>query len=532
MPDKEDRRWLLLTALIILSVTSIPYLLGYFRQGTDWHFTGFVFGVEDGNSYIAKMLSGSFGNWLFRSPYSAMPQSGVLAFLPYLLLGKLAYPPEIHDQLVGLFQAFRWISGGLLIWAVYQYCGLFLSDKVFKKLAALVILLGGGLGWLGWMLLPEQWTGRLPLELYSPEAFGFLSILGLPHLAAARAFLLFGLVFFLKDHASDQWLRPAISGGLCWFAVGFFQPLTIAVGYGILVCYLLLLFLTGGEHRWQNLVLPLKKAAVLTGISLPWVIYNLASFSGDVYLKAWYARNIISSPPLQDYFWSYGLFFAASIPAIIRVVREKKPQELILPAWILCAALLAYFPYNVQRRLIDGVWIALVILIFNSLAMLQKNTWRKLYGILMVSTVVPMALMLFVVTQGAWNPALPVYRPASEISMFTAMSEFIKPGDIVLCSYQTANAIPAWNPVYVLAGHGPESAHLPVVLEEVRSFYSGEKDVLWQKEFIERNSIDFILSGPTEKTPGSWDTRYSKVYQKVYDRGDYQVFTTERADEE
>ena len=199
MIDKEDRRWLIITSLVFLVITSLPYLLGYFRQGDDWRFTGFVFGVEDGNSYIAKMLSGAYGSWLFRSPYTSMPQSGVLAFLPYILTGKLASNPEIHDQLVVLFQIFRILAGALLAFAVFQFAELFLPDRKSRRLATAIILFGGGLGWLGWLSFPSAWTGRLPLEVYSPEAFGFLAFLGLPHLSAARAFLLLGFTAFLRS---------------------------------------------------------------------------------------------------------------------------------------------------------------------------------------------------------------------------------------------------------------------------------------------------------------------------------------------
>ncbi|MGD8633386.1 MAG: hypothetical protein PVF85_07435, partial [Anaerolineales bacterium] len=69
MKPSQIRCFWLFAALVAI-LTSIPYVLGFAAQGSDWAFTGFVFGVEDGNSYIAKMLLGSSGDWLFRSPYS------------------------------------------------------------------------------------------------------------------------------------------------------------------------------------------------------------------------------------------------------------------------------------------------------------------------------------------------------------------------------------------------------------------------------------------------------------------------------
>jgi len=88
--SRSELKWVLGYSLALAAITSLPYLVAGLNQGADWRFTGFLFGVEDGNSYIAKMLAGYQGAWLFRTPYTTVEQVGVLAFLPYLLLGKLA----------------------------------------------------------------------------------------------------------------------------------------------------------------------------------------------------------------------------------------------------------------------------------------------------------------------------------------------------------------------------------------------------------------------------------------------------------
>jgi hypothetical protein len=132
-----ERRWVWIYAVLVMLVTAIPYFLGYASQGEGWRFSGFVFGVEDGNSYIAKMLSGAAGNWLFRTPYTTEPQRGVLAFLPYLLLGKLASHPALHEQLVALFHLFRILAGMLEILATYQFLAFF---KQSAFLAEIILL--------------------------------------------------------------------------------------------------------------------------------------------------------------------------------------------------------------------------------------------------------------------------------------------------------------------------------------------------------------------------------------------------------
>jgi hypothetical protein len=116
-----NRRWVLGFALFVMFITTLPYLIGFAKQGQDWVYTGFVLGVEDGNSYIAKMLSGAEGAWLFRTPYTTYLQRGVMIFLPYILLGKLALGSARHEQLILIFHLFRIFAGILAILATHDF---------------------------------------------------------------------------------------------------------------------------------------------------------------------------------------------------------------------------------------------------------------------------------------------------------------------------------------------------------------------------------------------------------------------------
>ncbi|HLB64945.1 MAG TPA: hypothetical protein VJJ46_08895, partial [Anaerolineales bacterium] len=179
---RAERRWCLLYSAVLVVLTGMPYLLGYFAQSEAWVFSGFVFGVEDGNSYIAKMLSASQGAWLFRTPYTTSDQRGIIAFLPYILLGKLAQGEAIREQLVALFHAFRSAAIFLEVWAVYRFAALFIAEGPWRRWATILATAGGGLGWALVALGQGSWLGSLPLDLHSPESFGFLAIYGLPHL--------------------------------------------------------------------------------------------------------------------------------------------------------------------------------------------------------------------------------------------------------------------------------------------------------------------------------------------------------------
>ena len=161
----KERRWVWIYGIALALVCSLPYVVGFAQAGSNWQFSGFVFGVEDGNSYIAKMLAGSNGEWLFRTPYTTMEQRGELVFLPYLLLGKLAASPALHLQLVLLFHLFRFAVTPFTVFAIYRFSTLFLKDLAWRRWVTILATVGGGLGWTLSLFGRTDFMGSMPLDL-------------------------------------------------------------------------------------------------------------------------------------------------------------------------------------------------------------------------------------------------------------------------------------------------------------------------------------------------------------------------------
>jgi hypothetical protein len=530
MIKPQERRWVIGFAVVIMLITTIPYLLGFWLQGKDWAFTGFVFGVEDGNSYIAKMLSGSLGAWLFRTPYSAFPQSGFLAFLPYLLLGKLVAPPGAHEQLVALFHLFRWVAGIACILATYDFVAIFIEDVRLRRLATAVATIGGGLGWL-------SITGqRLPLEMYSPESFGFLELYGLPHLALGRAFLLWGLAIYLK-HFQDKNknLTVILTCGILYLCLGLMQPLTILIGWTILGTFLMVVAVVfywrqkhGIQVDWQILKLGILRLVGLGLISSPIVIYTAIKFLTDAYLIEWARQNIILSPPVIDYFLAYCLMIPFVVIGLKRLIKDRLLSVYLLIGWLILFPILAYFPNNLQRRLPEGIWVAIAVLAIACFTGEVTPFLKKMPLVLYLSFLSPI-ILLFGGTLGLMKPSVPIYRPAAEIQAFTALSEEITPGQVVLAAYDTSNALPAWVPMRTLIGHGPESIHLAEIRPEVESFYQSSTSDQQRLDLIHQFQIDYIFYGPAEQALGNWAPDNFDRLTPVYQAGNWKIYKVLRA---
>ena len=532
MVERGERRWLVYFALAVLIVTTLPYLIGYWAQGEQWRFTGFVFGADDGNSYIAKMLGGATGDWLFRTPYTAYPQNGVIAFLPYVLLGKLAAPPALHDQLVFLFQLFRWVGGFLVIFATYDFTAVFIRKVQYRWLATALITLGGGLGWLAPLGLAGLWQGRIPLEFYSPETFGFLSIMGLPHLEVARACLLWGMRSYLTNGDNYSW-RKAVGGGLWWLALGFFQPLTVVIGWAVIGLHALVVTVWK-NYRNFRLVQILQQhsegkwiisGVVMILISAPIVVYTFISFSVDPFLKQWTDQNLILSPPVGDYLLAFITVLPLAIAGIVTVFRRKDWNASLLALWVIAIPILAYVPYNLQRRLPEGTWVALIVLsvmvIENHLAKYRKTVtvWAAM-GFL--ATIMFFVGAIFTVA----TPNSPLFIPKAEEDAFQFLNGVVQKSDVVLANFRISNELPAWTPVRIIVGHGPESINATNLTPQIDGFFTrsgGDKDRL---ALVNQFRVKFVVFGPDEQTAQSWEPSGTGLVRLIYQNPSYKIYRT------
>ena len=522
---RQERSWCMYYAVFLAALTTLPFLVGFAVEGEAWRYSGFVFGVEDGNSYIAKMLLGSQGAWLFRTPYTSFPQQGVIAFLPYLLLGKLAAGIGTHVQLVALFHLFRILVTPLAVLASYQFISLFVRSESWRRWATVLATAGGGLGWVLAVVGNLSWLGSLPLDFYSPETFGFLAFFGLPHLILARALLLFGLVYYLR---SDERPRDGWVAGVCFLILALVQPLSVVSAYSVIAAHQFLIMLGALRRRRRQDWMPWLSAALRTvSVSLPFVLYIYFAFNNDPFLKSWVAQNIILSPHPAHYLVSYGLVLLPSVVGGVRMAQNGGKMNLLPIAWMLALPVLAYAPYNLQRRLPEGVWVAFVTAAAVGLSgwMGIKTDKRRLikWAILILS--LPTSFLLL--TGGfnvALNPEEPAFRPVGEVEAAMWLTGEVETGSVVLAAYDSGNALPAWTPVRVVVGHGPESSNLATLLPQVSAFFGEAMTDRERIEFIDDMDIEYVWYGPKERELGSWDPTESDLLIRVYRKDDYEIY--------
>ncbi|MGB7539274.1 MAG: hypothetical protein WBM17_12115 [Anaerolineales bacterium] len=494
---RSEWRWVLIFAAAASLLLALPYLAAYSAQGEEWRFSGFLFGVEDGNSYIADMRLGTDGAWLFRIPYTTEPQSGALIYLPFLLLGKLAGGAAMHEQLVALFHLARIAAGIAMLLAIYRFLASFIESVPLRRWGLIAAAFGGGFGWI---LLAK---GAYPLEFTSPEAFGFLSLFGLPHLAAARALLLLSLAWFISPAAEENPARAGVKIGLGLALGWFFQPLVVIVAWVVGAAYLALLF-----HRFRirrepvsvSLRAPLIRALVAAAVTLPLLLYSVLSFSLDPVLRQWAAQNTLPAPPVWHYLLSYGVLLIPALGGAWRTRRED--ERWLLPVgWMIVVPVLVYLPVSIQRRLVEGFWMALVVLALLFVERrLKEAAWRPAF-ILATGLLLPAAVLFWgLAFSAALKPATPIFIPQAEARALLWLDANAGPGAIVLSTYNAGNALPAWTGRTAFIGHGPETLHNPEKFVLVDAVMDGKRPDDERLAALAQSGADYVLVGPAEQS--------------------------------
>ncbi len=519
----RSRRWALGYGLVLALFTAVPYALAWQSQGAAWRFSGFLLGVEDGNSYLAKMLLGANGLWLFRPPYTTWPIASLPVFLPYIGLGKLAAGAALHLQLAVLFHLARLAGVVAVTLATYDFAALFLAEERGRRWAVVLATAGAGLGWLlaPWKRL--SWAG--PLCFYSPETYGFLAALLLPHLLWARALLLWILRrALLAAPARLEWRAGVLTALLAWL-----HPLELLPLVAVLAAWsggaVFWAWRRGGKaaagRAWRRYARRAGPALVVAVAAAGGYALLAAT---NAYLRVWSAQNLIPSPPPWQYVLAYGWLLPLVWWGRRRWQRGGWRKALPL-VWVLLFPLLVYAPLTVQRRLADGVWTAWAVLAAAGLAEAARR-WgrtrgrRLAWGVLGVA-VVPNVLVLAGALGVAFRHAPPVFLPQAEVAAFQALRAQAASGDGVLAAYATGNALPAWAPVRVIAGLGPESPHLEAQEAALRRFFSPDASDAWRRTFLRENGLRWVFWGPAERALGGWDPHQAGFLCLRYEREGY-----------
>jgi arabinosyltransferase C len=269
----------------VLALCLVPAAVGLLHASGGAKYLGFEYNTDDHMVYAAWMRQAIDGHLLFDNRFTTDPQPSLTIHLYFLALGWLA-------KLAGIPVAAamgRLLFTGLFLVLAHRFIRRLRFEGRVGELALVLVVFGGGLGFLFWQMfgvaitkpLPEfvvgLLSGQLPVDVWQPEAFIFPSMLT-NGLFMVSLCLILGVYESFLD-ASSSW-RAAAIGFVCLgllMNIHSYDVLTIAL---VMVGFL--------AAAW------LKKR-----VSAVWIARAVVIALGAALPAAWFVHVLQSDPVFQ-----------------------------------------------------------------------------------------------------------------------------------------------------------------------------------------------------------------------------------------
>jgi hypothetical protein len=208
---------------------------------------------------------------------------------------------------------------------------------------------------------------------------------------------------------------------------------------------------------------------------------------------------------------------------IYRIIKTQARAGWLLAVWAVSLPILVSAPVSTQRRLAEGIWVVLIVGLVSSF---QAGESLPFVGRLLTVLLLPTSVMIILgALIRASSPLEPSFVPAEEVNAFLALGSQAPPHEVVLSDFSTGNRLPAWAPVRVVIGHGPETVHLKEWQAELDASLTESSPAEPCSGFFFENRIQYLFWGPAERKRWDWDPDSQSCLKRMYNSEEYTIYT-------
>jgi len=226
------------------------------------------------------------------------------------------------------------------------------------------------------------------------------------------------------------------------------------------------------------------------------------------------------------------------------IARRRDRRGAFLVSWVMVAFLLAYTPFNLQRRLLEGVHIPISLLAavglhrcvlpavarsrpVRAMARLGYPRRRAVWLVRSLLVVLTWLSNLYLVGSAslvvlARSPT--PFHSADQLAAFGWMTNNLAWNNTFLASYETGNLIPAWTGRRVFLGHWAETLDWPERETQVEMFFDAATTDTWRVALLCRHQITHVFHGSQERALGEFDPATAPYLREVHTVGEATIY--------
>ncbi len=537
MISPGERVWLTRAIIISLLLANLPLVLGFLKAPSGTTYTGIDSTAPgDVNVYLSYLEQARQGQLVFRDLFTSEPQRPMLFNPFWLALGWLS--SLLHLPGLAMYFLSRIVLGAVLLAVIYIGTTIIFADVLRRRIAFLLAVFASGIGAWAAPFIDAWFHGNVPepgwpMDLWVSEAFTFLSLHHSPHFLAATILILL-VVWWLMRVVEGRGLKPALYAGLAMLALFSFHPFH-AVTLGLIT---VAFFLTAFMHHHQHLWRTLGNYALAWLIATPAILYHAWIVLRDPLGSGRAAQNILLTTWPGVTVLSYGFLLVGAVVGAVLLWRTTALRSRLLVAWVIAHLMAIYAPVFFNRRLTQGLNIALALLAAAAVAVVIER-WRAkrprstteyflpVMGlfVLGLSTlwVTAKDLSVLLGVSGRDRP-LYFYLQHDYRDAFRWLRNSTDREVIVLSSPVTGNFIPGWSGRRVVAGHNIETIRFEEKRLAIRRFYDLRENDEWRRMFLERTGATHVVVGPWEGMLGAFDGQGVPYLRLAFERPTVRVY--------
>ncbi len=521
--------FVLVWALLVVVITTVPYLRAAQLAPPNHHFVGFIWGGDEGNVYLSWIRQAGEGRWLLRNPYTIKQQNPHFFNILLVVLGKICAITGLAPIIV--FHGARLAGGIFLLYTFYLLVADLTENRRIRATALALVSVSSGLGWIVYLQVRAS-DNPLAAELSlhpmdvatgwqaQPEAITFLSTLLNPLFVISMGLLCLVFRYGLRA-AREPGLRSTVACGLLLLVLGNVHTYDILIAYLTLLVWFVIAA-ARGRLSWPQAV-GRYGLIVLLGIPAPlWGIYT-------AHIDPAYRAKVMENPTLSatpvDYAVGYGLVLLLAIVGAVYVIRagrrrsglgEKAPSSpdlLLFVVWAVLGFTLLYLPVAFQRKMIEGLHLPLCVLAAAGLTEVLSRVvqrWLSAPVFIVVVAIMTVPSNIFFVVDCLEHISVnnldllrylvpPVYLTDDEMAALQWLRSNTSEADVILSSSLTGSHIPAYAPCTVVAGHWAETLQFRQALQLVGYFYSSGDNPVRQRQMLALTQARLVFYGPRER---------------------------------
>lgn len=541
----KARRFPLICALVMVLITSLPYIFGALVTPNDRVFVGIVTNTPDIAQYWSWLKGFTTAN-LISNQLTPEPNEAVFFNLLWWLLAKISAITGASP--IAVTQGYRIFSIFAFALALDWFIRLVQPEAKRYAGAFLVTYFGGGLGWL-WVVekyISQRSDVLYPTDVYVIESNSFLAMLGINHFIISAALMLLVYGFFLLGYERGGWRYTALAC-LAAIVLGWEHAYDILLMGSILAAFTLVMLLRDG-WRWQAVI-----SLFLVGITSIWPsLYSLYITRTYPVWKAVLAQFDNAGAWTPD---PFHLIFLMGVPFVIALLgysgfvplKNLSPRALFVRTWFLANLFLIYIPLNFQIHYLNGWQIPVAILaaetFFGSMLpwleeKLQGRRWAKSISWPRLSTAIGLGLLAAIVLVNvyllAWQFVVVKRLPHThfpykdEMAALDWLAENAQPDDVVLSASDVGQYIPSRTGARAFIAHWAMTKDLYEKQALVEAFFTTATPDAERLKVIEDYSVDYVLVGVSEAELGDFDPAQAKFLRPCFSTPKASVYCVSR----